>query len=162
MRNNIEIDKNSFVSSPGILFISILFSVFCPIGSALWVILDWSTFLEDPQMLFAQGLIILFGVFFSFLIADSASIIQFDYRNVYRYKGKKLVGSCEIEFINIAFDPEGYAVIVGTTPQGKVFRWNFEMNEKREKIIEKYYRKPIENMPKRYLMLKNRRRKRPK
>lgn len=161
MRNNIEMNKNSFVSSPGTLGACIFLLVFFPIGSICWLVFGWSSFLEQPLAFIAPVGFIVFGALGFLVLSDSASIIQFDYRYVYRYKGKKLVGQCEIEFINIAFDSEGYTVIVGTTPQGKVFRWNFEMNEKREKIIEKFYRKPIENMPKQYLMLKNRRRKRP-
>lgn len=145
--------NNSFISNPITLSTFIIFAFSAFVLLLLIILLNVDILLTNIFLQIVS--ILLFGIicFFLILAGKFSYRIEFDMDFIYQRKCGKLVNQFKIDETEMLFiSPKyGYVNIEGKNIEGKKVILSFEFSKKRGKTIEKYYKKPIKNIPEKYI-----------
>ena len=144
--------KKGFISNPTML---VTLTMFVGLASCLligMIVIEFKKIVINPLLTVSVFLLLLFIFFFILLIKKFTYKICFDDKNLFQYKGNKLINKFPLDKINMSFlNPRyGYVNIEGINIDGQTVILSFEYSKTRGEIISKYYTKKIENLPERY------------
>lgn len=144
--------KKGFVSNPTLL---ITFITCVGIGSILLVVMiifGFNQIRGNILLEIALVLLSLLIVFFMILIKKFTYKISFDNIYLSQHKGGKLINKFNLNDIKMTFlsTKYGYVNIEGVTTEGIYVVLSFEYSKTRGIIINKYFKKAIEDLPEKY------------